>query len=427
MSAKTTKRDEGSRIPPLIRRNTIYFALTQALQQAEGQLSITFGAIMVTRLLGSASLAGIGGSLLSLSRFLVAYPTGKLTDAYGRRAGMVIGLILGIIGGIMLGGSLVVSSFPLFLVGIVFLGLGWGAGQQLRVAAVDMYPPARRAEGLGYVLSGSVAGAFVAPVIIAIAEALGRRTGSDPVSLSWFLMPAVLLPAIALTLMVRPDPKAIAANLERFWPSYEPPAPTEASQLKVRGDLRTFIRDKPKQVAYIAYATAQGTMTMMMTMTPLVMSHEGHDLAAISLAVSIHVVGMYLFSVFLGRLADRIGRKPLLWGGMAAQAIGAFMVPISPLYWIATLGLFLVGVGWSAINVSATTIIADTSEPEERGRAIGANDAFAGAWGILTPLAGGFVAAAAGMTAVGIAGMVMALLPLLILGRLREVRPGHYE
>ncbi|MBI4312304.1 MAG: MFS transporter [Chloroflexi bacterium] len=415
----------SSSIPPLIKRNTIYFALTQALQGAQGQLSITLGALMVTRLLGSAALAGIGGSLLNLSRFLVAYPTGKVTDTFGRKAGTLMGLVLGLVGGTMLGMSIVVSSFALFIAGITVLGLGFGASQQLRVAAVDMYPPARRAEGLGYVLTGSVLGAFVAPLLVAGAEQVAARTGGESLAITWFLMPLALVPAMVFTLMVHPDPKTIAANLKQFWPGYEPPARAQA-QASSKSGVGAFLRDESKQVAFASYAAAQGTMTMMMVMTPLAMAHSGHSLAATSLAISVHIVGMYLFSVPFGRLADRIGRKPLLWLGLLAQAAGAVMAPATPIYWVMTLGLFLVGLGWSAVNVGATTVLADTTAPHERGRAVGANDAIAGAFGVLTPLAGGLVAEASGHMAVGLMGAVVAALPLLVMFRLHEARPGEY-
>ncbi|MBI4198222.1 MAG: MFS transporter [Chloroflexi bacterium] len=425
--AQAVGQNSSPGIPPLIKRNTIYFVLTQALQGAQGQLSITLGALMVVRLLGSPALAGIGGSLLGMGRFLVAYPTGKLTDTYGRRVGMVVGLVLGLVGGIGLGVSVVASSFPLFLVGMSVLGLGVGAGQQLRVAAVDMYPPSRRAEGLGYVLTGSVVGAFIAPMLVAGADWVAARTGGEPLAVTWFLMPMALVPAIALTLMVRPDPKAIAADLKRYWPNYQPP-PSQAGQQAsaARSGLWAFMRHPTKQVAYVSYAAAQGTMAMMMVMTPLVMHSSGHQLSLISFAVSLHVVGMFGFSIVLGRWADRIGRKPLLWAGLLTQALGAVLVPVTSFYWIITLGLFLVGVGWSAVNVSSTTVLADTTGPEERGRAVGANDALAGAWSILTPLASGLVAEASGLMVVGMVGAAMAGLPLLLMGRLREVSPGRY-
>ncbi len=417
-----------TKIPPLIKRNTTYIAMTQALQGAQGQLTVTLSALMVTKLLGSAALAGVGGSLLSLSRFLIAYPTGWLTDTYGRKAGLQMGLALGLVGGVMLGMCILAGSFPLFLAGMVVLGLGVGAGQQLRVAAVDMYPPARRAEGLGYVLTGSVAGAFVAPLLVSAAEWIGAATGGEPLALAWFLVPVALVPASVLTMMVRPDPKTIAANLKTYWPGYEPSSSAARASEKTvqKRGMMAALMDPPKQVAYASYAAAQGTMSMMMVMTPLVMHHSGVNLSGISLSVSLHVIGMFVFSIALGRLADRIGRKPLLWAGLLTAALGSALVPVTHLYWIITLGLFLVGVGWSAVNVASTTILGDTSAPEERGRVVGVNDALAGIWGIVTPLAGGLIADRSGLMAVGLVGAITVALPLLLLGRLREAQPGEY-
>jgi MFS family permease len=74
-------------IPPLIARNTLLFALAQALSGSAVQLVPTLGAPMVERLLGSASLAGIGFSVIALSRVLMAYPFGKLADTLGRKRG----------------------------------------------------------------------------------------------------------------------------------------------------------------------------------------------------------------------------------------------------------------------------------------------------------------------------------------------------
>jgi predicted MFS family arabinose efflux permease len=275
--------------------------------------------------------------------------------------------------------------------------------------------------------TGSVIGAFVAPGLVAGAEWAAGRFGGEALAFTWFLMPVVLLPAMVLVLMVRPDPKTIAEHLERYWLSYHPPPDASGKrQPQATSGLRTFAQDAPKQVAFVSYAAAQGTMAMMMVMTPLVMHSSGNQLSVISFAVSLHVVGMFGFSILLGRLADRIGRKPLLWAGLLVQAIGAVLVPVTSFYWIITFGLFLVGVGWSAVNVSSTTVLADTTQPQERGRVVGANDTLAGAWSILTPLAGGLVAEASGLMAVGILGAAMAVLPLLLMGRLREVSPGRY-
>ena len=80
------KTDAKTAIPPLIKRNTAYLASSQAFNGAGAQMVPTLGPVLVTQMIGSATLAGIGSSITGLSRLIIAYPIGKFTDAFGRRA-----------------------------------------------------------------------------------------------------------------------------------------------------------------------------------------------------------------------------------------------------------------------------------------------------------------------------------------------------
>ncbi|MFL2640574.1 MAG: MFS transporter [Dehalococcoidia bacterium] len=430
MKEQKLKTDQASSsippIPRLIMKNTVFFALAQALQGVGMQLAVTFSAIMVIRILGNASLAGLGGGILGISRFAVAYPMGKLTDVYGRKPGMLIGLLMTTTGSIILGFCMTTLSFPLFVIGILILGLGVGAVMQLRVAAADMYPVSRRAEGLGYVLTGSVIGAFGAPILVALGEVLSKQYSYDPITISWGLTPVVLMPALIFILLVRPDPKFIAMNLEKFWEGETGEKVIQQQGSDSNVGIKKFLKDKNKQVAFSCYGAAQGTMAMMMVMTPLVLSESGYSLSSISLTVSLHVFGMFAFSVPMGRLTDRIGRKTVLGAGVILVSIGSVLVPLTDLYWVITFGLFIIGLGWSGTNVASTALIADTSAPEERGRAIGTNDSVASAFSILTPLVGGIVVEYLGLVAVGLLGGAIMLLPLILYPRLKESSPGVY-
>ena len=385
-------------------------------------MAITLSALMVTQIIGSIRLAGLGGTLLAVMQVLVSYPIGKLNDTYGRKFGMIASAVLGLSGGILMGVSLLANSLVIYIVGIAVLGLGMGAGRQIRVAAADMYPPARRGEGLGFVLTGTVAGAFIAPVVVGSGEWLSGRVTIDPIAVSWFLLPIALVPALACFLMVRPDPKQIALELSTHWPGHR----QDVRPMGADVGIMAFLAQRPKQVAYLCFASAQSSMSMMMIMTPLVLSDSGYSLRAIALAVALHVVGMFAFSMFFGRAADRVGRKPMLVLGILIAAGGSALVPMTPVYAIITLGLFLVGVGWCSINVAATAILADTTAPEERGRAIGANDTLGNGFSMGVPLLAGLIADAFGLTGVGIAGAALALLPFLLIGRLHELSPGRY-
>ena len=78
-------------IPRLIKRNIALLALSLSFSGAGMQFAYGFGPLMVISLTGSAALAGLSVGLIGMSRFLVAYPIGKITDVFGRKPGVLFG------------------------------------------------------------------------------------------------------------------------------------------------------------------------------------------------------------------------------------------------------------------------------------------------------------------------------------------------
>jgi len=412
-------------IPPLIKRNTMYLASSQAFTGAGGQMVPTLAPVLVTQMIGSAALAGIGTSITGLSRLIIAYPIGRLTDTYGRKSGVILGLLLVGLGASITGVAAMLEYFPVFLLGILVMGLGTGAVQQLRVAAADMFPPNRRAEGLGYVLTGSLVGAMIGPVLIRTAEAISDTVDIEPIALAWFFVPIAVVISLAMVMRVRPDPKEIAANLGDYYPDYTPPEIQQRPAGKV--GILYFLNHYPKLAAFVSMFCVQGNMNMMMTMTALALRRHDFSLSAISLSVAIHVMGMFGLSLPLGRLTDRVGRRNVMLLGLVLASAGSWFVVATPSYTIITTGTFLVGLGWSCVNIAATALYADTTSPDERGRVIGANDTFTAAAAISMPLVGGVVIEYLGLLALGIFGMALMVPALLFLLKLREPSPGMYE
>ena len=388
----------------------------------------TLAPVLVVQMINNASLAGIGTSITGLSRLIIAYPIGRLTDTFGRRAGVVLGLVLTGIGAGITGTSAILSNFPILLFGLLVMGLGTGAVQQLRVAAADMYPPSRRAEGLGLVLTGSLVGAVFGPILIRAAEWLAPRFDLEPIALAWFFVPVAVIGSLSLILQVRPDPKEIASNLTQYYPDYVPPPEVStASGTPPKVSIGSFMKEYPKLTAFVSMFSVQGNMNMMMAMTSLALNEHGFPLSSISLSVAIHVIGMFGFSIPIGRLADRIGRRNMMLIGVFVAAAGTWFIVATPYYWIITMGTFLVGLGWSGVNISATALYADTTAPAARGRVIGANDTFTATAAIGMPLVGGVVIETMGLHFLGFFGMALMVPALYFLLRLRERYPGSYE
>lgn len=417
----TTRIEHEDAIPAVVKRNTLLLAMTQACVGIGNQMIPTLGAITIVQLTGALALAGLTSSILGGTRFLVAYPMGTIMDRCGRRAGLALGIVLVALGGLTIGLSVVALTAVGFLFGITVFGCGVSAIQQLRLAAADMYPPHRRGEGMGYVLTGSLVGAALAPLVVSAAQALAPRLGLDALALGWLLVPPGALASLGLVALIRPDPREIALNLQRWYPHYTPPP-----RLDGQAGFREFVREYPKQTAFVASFAAQGNMTMMMAMTSLALAHHGHELPAISLAVAIHVLGMFGLSIPLGRLSDHVGRRNTMLLGLAAALVGGLQVAFLADYWQVTLGTFLVGMGWSGVTVGATALIADTTPPALRGRAVGTNDALSAAGSAVLPLLGGAVVAALGLPALAVVSGTLMIAPTILLLRLHEPSPGKY-
>ena len=107
--------------------------------------------------------------------------------------------------------------------GMIIFASGISAGQQLRVAATDMYPPRQRGLALGFVATGSLVGIMLSPLVMGLADVIAQRTGHSALGLPWLMMPVLILGGMILVFFVHPDPKEIGMHLERYYPGYMPP------------------------------------------------------------------------------------------------------------------------------------------------------------------------------------------------------------
>lgn len=420
--------EQDLKIPPLIRRNTLLLTLAEMFVGTGQQMVPTLGSIVVYSFLGSATFAGISNSIIGLTRSLVSYPSGYLADRQGRKPVLLLGLALSLFGAIVMGASIIRSSFPLYLLGILLFGIGGGTSQQQRrLSAADMYPPARRGEGLGFVLTGSLIGALGGPAIIELSGTLVRSVNLSQIATAWLIVPFAIAPSIALILLIHPDPRDIAMHLERFYPGY---SPVESSGATIDESepvtIGTFLRSYPQLVAFVCMFVLYANMSMMMSLAPLQMSDQGMPLAEISLTVAAHVVGMFGFSIPIGRLVDQIGRRPIILLGIFISTVGTMFSAMSNSYALIMAGLFLVGVGWSCGNVSTAALIADTTTPAVRGRAMGANITFGSAASVLAPVVGGVLLEQFGGVSLVVVSVILMIAPIVLLLRLREKMPGQY-
>jgi len=188
-----------------------------------------------------------------------------------------------------------------------------------------------------------------------------------------------------------------------------------------------MLRYYPILVGVLTCALGWGNMTMMMGLVPAVLGHHGHDLRGIAWAIALHSIGMFAPTIPFGWMADRQGRRITLIAGALLSGIGSLITGLSPAYWIITLGIVLVGVGWAGTFVGMTALIGDATHPLIRGRALGMADSAGAVLSLLFPLLGGVVSSYFGFPFLGLFGL-LASLPIAAMAlTLRESSPGLYR
>jgi hypothetical protein len=270
-----------------------------------------------------------------------------------------------------------------------------------------------RGLALGFVATGSLVGIALSPLVMAIAEWTSSRVGGDALGWPWLMLPLLIAAGMLLVTFVKPDPKEIGQNLDRYYPGYVPPPRPEGRAAEF--SAKALLKRAPARLAIVSNAAAQGNMAIVMVLTSLVLAHHGHSLTMIAVSHMFHSAGMFAFTIPLGWAADRFGREWVMYPGVGITLIGALFVALGSGFVAVTIGTFLVGLGWSAANVASTAYLADQVDTAHRGRAIGVSETGAGAMALVAAAVTGPLIECASLSAAGIAAALVAVIPLVML------------
>jgi MFS family permease len=390
----------------IARKITRTLFLSQGVVSAALITTGTVNSIAGAELSGVIAWAGLPATVLLISAALGALTWGLLMERIGRRGGLAIGLVIGALGAFSAGTAIWRESFPLFLVGMAMFGFAQSAMQLGRFAAAEVNPSEKRGRAIANVVLGGTVGSIVGPLLVGPAGVLATRAGIDELvgpygtGLVLFLIAAM----IALT-WLRPDPLEVAKELA---------LQDQATNRKTESlrAISEILRQPGVLVAIISMVIGQVVMVMVMVITSLHMKALEHSLSDISLVISSHTFGMFAFSIFSGRLVDRIGREPVIMLGSVILIIAGLSAGLSSDVLPIAIALYLLGLGWNLCYVGGSTLLTDQLSTAEQSRMQGVNDLFVGFASAIGSLGSGFVFAAVGYQIMGIVGAAFAILPL---------------
>jgi MFS family permease len=414
---------------PLVQRATIVLLITQSIASAAFITSTTVNPLVMAKLSGQDALAGVPTALMLAGASLAAYPAGQMMGRLGRRNGLMIGCALGLAGALISGLSAATSTLPLFLIGLLILGAGRVTLDQSRYGAAEINPPERRARALSTVIFGGSIGAILGPALIAPSGDIANRLGLEQLSGPFFTTCVIfVVVALLIFVLLNMDMRAIAmrvAGQSLSIHALAPPTPSPTNNEAKPLTVVDLLRNRLARIALITMFGAQATMVMMMAIISLHMTHHDHDLGDVSLVTSVHVLGMYVFSPFIGQLVDRLGRRTMICSSALVISAGCIIAPLSLMTpWIG-LALFFIGLGWSGCYITGSTLLTDAFAIHERARMQGANETMVNIASAIGSLSSGILLQLFGFNILSMIGLCISLLPLLAMLANRPPSPQN--
>lgn len=147
---------------------------------------------------------------------------------------------------------------------------------------------------------------------------------------------------------------------------------------------------------------------------PLFLRERGGSYAIVGVVIGANLVAQFIGQYPAGRLSDRVGRAPLMVGGLvvAAGAIAAFALPLS-VGWLIALR-FLQGLGAAAFRPGSRAVVADLVPENERGIAYGWMTGADTGGLIVGPALGGLLAVFGRATVFELTGLAMLLAAVVL-------------
>jgi MFS family permease len=208
------------------------------------------------------------------------------------------------------------------------------------------------------------------------------------------------------------------------------PAASSASAAPATGILAAAREVAASPAARLGIASvAVGHMVMVgvMAMTPVHIRAGSTDhndtLRIVGFVLSLHIAGMYAFSPITGWLTDRWGRRPVILTGVAflvgACAVAGTAGHGTPQL---TLGLVMLGLGWSGTMVGGSTLVTESVGAVNRPSVQGLSDLV---MGLAAASSGALSGLVVGWSSYGTLTVLAALatVPLIALA-LRPIRPA---
>jgi multidrug resistance protein len=304
----------------------------------------------------------------SIAQLLAAPLWGRVSDRYGRRPALLIGLSASAIAYVVFG--LATSVWLLFLSRLV-QGAGGGTTGVAQAYVADTVVPGDRARALGWLSAATSAGVMVGPAIGSFAAHLGQAA------------PGLIAAALCVINVI---------FAWRWLPesNREPVSSTAQVRKPVWHPAWIALRHPGTAISRLLWIYGVG-MLAFSSMTSVLALYLGAQFGITEKTIGyvflyVGVLSFVMRSVLLGPIVDRIGEIWAMRTGTVLLVIGLALYPVPRDFWTLALVIPLVPIGTALLFPATTSLMSRYSAPNELGTTMGVAQTFAGLARVAAPI-----------------------------------------
>ncbi len=303
----------------------------------------------------------------SIAQLLSAPVWGRVSDRYGRRPALLIGLSASAVAYAVFGFA--ESIWLLFLSRLV-QGAGGGTTGVAQAYVADTMAPADRARALGWLSAATSAGVTLGPAIGSFAARFGQEA------------PGLVAAALCLV------------NIAFAWRWLPESRPREEGAPRVRPPIWftawSALRHPGTGLARLLWIYGIG-MLAFSAMTSILALYLGAEFGLDETTIGpiftyIGILSFVMRSLLLGPIVDRLGEPWTMRLGTLLLVVGLVLYPLPRDLWTLAIVIPLVPIGTALLFPSTTSLMSRHSDPRELGATMGVAQTFAGLARVAAPL-----------------------------------------
>ncbi len=321
------------------------------------------------RLDASAVDVGVITAAFSAAQILSAPLWGRVSDRYGRRPALLIGLVASAAAFVVFG---LADTLWLLLASRLIQGAGGGTTGVAQAYIADTIEPSQRARALGWLSAATSAGVMLGPAIGSAAAHLGPEAPG---------FVAATLCLLNAGFAWRWLPESRVKDGSGPHPAVRPPIWHTAWEV---------VRHPARQVSRLIWIYGVG-MLAFASLTSVMALYLGAEFGITERTIGYVFLyhgglSVVMRSLLLGPIVDGIGERWAMRAGTFVMIVGLVLFPEPRSIWRLALVMPLMPIGTALLFPSTTALISRNASRSEYGTVMGVTQFFGGASRVVAPV-----------------------------------------